>query len=445
MDFVVDKARELGMPAVMLFNFGTIGGPTDGTSKTSRRIDATVGPDHPGIVFVTGTGDEGIPSKAQVRAGGDVPNGGTLDLRFALDRGQGDLEVWYDANEEFVVSLQTPTGMLGPLPGSQWGTVTPGVRVYHASDSAWSESTNGKRVLIIGFDGDTGAGEYVLRLDHVASAAGPGIRFDASMRVHHTAQRATGRFLNYVTPGGSISDGATSFHNVAPDSYVIRTRWNDIDGNPRGLFGEGSVGELWTGSSVGPTVDGRIGVDVSAPGDRVITTYTPTSSWGRARWLLIEDGDGLYGMAGAVSAAAPIVTGIIALMLGVDPTLDALTVKRILQETARSDEFTGTVPNPNWGHGKVDAFGALMAVRRRIHPNPHPDFDGDGEVGFSDFLLFAAAFGGSEHRFDPDASGMVDFADFLLFVKHFGQRSRARADGHAPGSDQAAGESIFAN
>ena len=64
-DFVVDKARKLSMPVVMLLNLGSIGGPTDGTSALSRKIDETVGPDHPGVVFVTGTGDDGIPSKTQ--------------------------------------------------------------------------------------------------------------------------------------------------------------------------------------------------------------------------------------------------------------------------------------------------------------------------------------------------------------------------------------------
>ena len=93
-DFVVDKARELSMPVVMLLNLGSIGGPTDGTSALSRKIDSTVGPDRPGVVFVTGVGDDGVPSKTQNRAAGDVPNGGTLDLRFALDTGASDLEVW---------------------------------------------------------------------------------------------------------------------------------------------------------------------------------------------------------------------------------------------------------------------------------------------------------------------------------------------------------------
>ncbi len=57
---------------------------------------------------------------------------------------------------------------------------------------------------------------------------------------------------------------------------------------------------------------------------------------------------------------------------------------------------------------------------------PTPDFDGDGGTGFSDFFLFAEAFGGTDPAFDLDASGTVDFADFFLFAEHFGQPARAK-------------------
>ena len=39
-DFVVDKAAELGRPAVMLLNIGSVLGPTDGTSDLARKIDS---------------------------------------------------------------------------------------------------------------------------------------------------------------------------------------------------------------------------------------------------------------------------------------------------------------------------------------------------------------------------------------------------------------------
>ena len=392
-DFVVDKARELSMPVVMLLNLGSIGGPTDGTSALSRKIDDTVGPDHPGIVFVTGTGDDGIPSKTQNRAAGIVPNGESVDLRFALDTGAGNLEVWYGETEALDVSIDTPAGLLGPYPASQFEAVGAGVRLFHyrGGDDFYG-SRNGKRLLWVSFDGAAGGGDYVLRLDHQAGSRDSSIRFDASL---NTLFGESGRFQNFVTPG-SIWDGATAFHNVAPNSYVIRTRWTDINGDPQGLFGEGEVGELWTGSSVGPTVDGRVGVDVSAPGDRVVTAYAPRSHWATFPQLLIADGGGLYGMAGAVSAAAPVVTGIIALMLEIDPTLDALSVKRILHETARSDQFTGTTPNPNWGYGKVDAFGAVMAAV--------PDDDHGGTVEMATRLAIGPPQTGT-----LDGAGDIDY------------------------------------
>ncbi len=55
-----------------------------------------------------------------------------------------------------------------------------------------------------------------------------------------------------------------------------------------------------------------------------------------------------------------------------------------------------------------------------------PDFDGDGETGFSDFFLFADAFGGSDPRFDLDGSGSVDFGDFFLFADHFRDPARGK-------------------
>ena len=118
----------------------------------------------------------------------------------------------------------------------------------------------------------------------------------------------------------------------------------------------------WCGS----TFDGRLGVDVSAPGDRLVTTYGPTSYWATFRNNLIQGGNGVYGIGSAVSAASPIVTGIVALMLEMKPDLDAVQVKQILQQSARSDIFTGSTPNTRWGYGKVDALNALTLVSQLV-------------------------------------------------------------------------------
>ena len=55
-----------------------------------------------------------------------------------------------------------------------------------------------------------------------------------------------------------------------------------------------------------------------------------------------------------------------------------------------------------------------------------PDFDGDGEVGFSDFFEFAAAFGkkadGDSAKFDLDGDGEIGFGDFFAFAAEFGKK-----------------------
>ena len=78
---------------------------------------------------------------------------------------------------------------------------------------------------------------------------------------------------------------------------------------------------------------------------------------------------------------------------------------------------TNTVTATVAGLGPVTFTAAARAT---------PDFDGDGDIGFSDFFLFAEAFGGSDPRFDLDGSGTVDFTDFFLFAEHFGQPVRAK-------------------
>ncbi|HEY9773151.1 MAG TPA: S8 family serine peptidase [Planktothrix sp.] len=234
-DFIRDRARELNMPCVMVLNIGTQGGATDATSWLCKQIDATVGPETSGLVFVTGPGDEGTDRKHR------------------------------------------RTTIL-----------------------------NGKQV-----------------------------------------------------PVGTIWDAASAHYNICPGDYVIRTEWTDVDGVPRANLGEGGVGDIWTGSSVGPTADGRIGIDICAPGDSVFTTYNPKSDWATYRYNLIHDGSELYGRASAVSAANPMTAGIIALMLQRNPLLNGPKTKSILQMTARKDTFTGDVPNVFWGFGKIDAYAAI--------------------------------------------------------------------------------------
>ena len=68
-----------------------------------------------------------------------------------------------------------------------------------------------------------------------------------------------------------------------------------------------------------------------------------------------------------------------------------------------------------------------LAMHQPIEAQPTPDFDGDGTVGFSDFLAFAGQFGAQDSdgryqaKYDLNSDGAIDFDDFLLFVNSYGQ------------------------
>jgi len=360
LDFVRDKSIELGMPAVMLANFGSPGGPTDGTDELSRKIDSTVGAGKRGLVFVTGPGDDGgMPN----RAGGNLTQGGTAAIQVQKNgTGSLTLDLWYPGDARFNVTIQTPSGTFGPYIAPAADNGAPFVQnsqfnYYHRGPAVtFFGAQNGKREIFIQFLGAT-TGTFTVTL--TAATVVSGGRFDATL--NPSTIHVNNRFTSFVVPG-NVWSGATAFNNISPGDYIVRRNWVDIDGIPRSITNEGELGDIWLGSSAGPSFDGRLSVDLAAPGDHVFTTLNPTSNFARFRGNHIQDGNLLYTRASAVSAAAPQVTGLIALMLEENPMLDALQIRSILRRTSRKDSFTGPTANPTWGHGKMDAHAAVQAV-----------------------------------------------------------------------------------
>jgi serine protease AprX len=104
-------------------------------------------------------------------------------------------------------------------------------------------------------------------------------------------------------------------------------------------------------SSFGPTADGRIKPDVSAPGVGVYVAVR---------------GD-MYGRGSGTSFSAPLVAGIAAQMLQVNPGLRPSEVQEIL----RSTSHLAHEPNVGVGYGVVNAAKAVEeAIARRPSPLP---------------------------------------------------------------------------
>lgn len=49
------------------------------------------------------------------------------------------------------------------------------------------------------------------------------------------------------------------------------------------------------------------------------------------------------------------------------------------------------------------------------------DFDGDGRIGFADYLQFAQAYGSDQEKYDLNGDGNVGFGDFIMFAPYYGR------------------------
>jgi len=378
MRFAADEAAALGLPLVMLPNLGSVQGPMDGTSTIAKLVDSTVGPGIPGLVFVSGSSDDGgIANHAQ----NTITQGQSYDLKFdKLDANPLRLDLWYPQSDRYNVTVRTPTTVYGPYAAPATNSVgdsrsTADFTYTQSGSSVTSFGPVTRREILIDFKGAPGS--YTVTLNATTSSGG---QFDAWLNTVN----GKGVFTNDVVPGYTIWDVAAAKNNICPNDYVLTNRWADINGVARGIPVD-HLGDLWNGSGIGPTLDGRIGIDVSAPGNTVFTSLAPNSNYAPNANNKIQDGNGFYTAQNAVSGAAPQVTGIIGLMLEMNPTLDASQVKSILQQTARADAFTGEVPNVRWGYGKIDAFAALSAAAAL--PGAKPYFSVDQNVISIDYPL----------------------------------------------------------
>ena len=145
---------------------------------------------------------------------------------------------------------------------------------------------------------------------------------------------------------GGCSPGTCWYYITAPADAdtVITVGATDSMGN-RAVF-----------SSHGPTSDGRIKPDISAQGQSVTVAVS----------------GGSFGRGSGTSFSSPMVAGIVAQILQVNPSLSPLEVRTLIRNTARIPNPDApdaeTFPNNDLGWGIIDA-GAAVAEATSIAPD----------------------------------------------------------------------------
>lgn len=121
-----------------------------------------------------------------------------------------------------------------------------------------------------------------------------------------------------------------------------------------------------------------IAVGATDINDKVVgfSTYGPQVSVvapGSGIWTTAPDGS--YTSINGTSFSAPIVTGVIALMLSVNPNLTPLDVRNIIEGTA--DDITGEGFTIKAGYGRVNAHKAVLAAKNNdVRPGKRSSISG---------------------------------------------------------------------
>jgi subtilisin family serine protease len=406
-DWIFQKAAEMGKPAVANLSLGGNWGPLDGSSAYEMALSDLTGP---GRIIVAAAGNEGSD---YIHAGANLaPNKLYETLLDPVDPSQNWIQLWYDEGAvdwvRFAYYSITNDGDLefegltkpvnaGQIAGAtdenydpiavEFGYETIGY--YFVDGTTTEDPGNGDgRFEMAIMDNDTGVdlSEYVWSV--IIRSSSTGGRADLWIE--------GGQFYGWeigfddVTemPGNTdqtVGAPSTAKKVLSVGSYVTRTRWTDMNGdtwisqvpNPSG---EGDDVETTFGarsdfSSKGPTRDGRMSPDIMAPGQMITSvlsshlTIHPSDSEeeGGVMEHYVAQG-GQYMLSQGTSMASPHLAGVVALMLQANPTLDYDAVLEILTETARMDSFTGNQPNNSTGYGKVDALAAVQAAADAEQP-----------------------------------------------------------------------------
>ena len=422
-DYVFKYAASVGKPAVVNLSQGHHTGPHDGTSLTDQAIDELSGS---GKIIVGAVGNEGDNSGFYLHFDHTFNNENEILSYLVwpdeLSAGKTVLDIWGEAGESFEVVLEVynprtkimeaqseafsskmpitfTKGMMSDLENDMIrfeGAIEinplnnrPHIAIYINSTE---QSTNGDVNTVDLLDNDfirlrfTGTRGTV----HAYSSNNSGGAFFTDL-----SGVGANEFINGVRVLGGNSDntmgelGGTAHSIISVGGYTTKNVFTNTAMQQLGT--EDVIDDYYFKSSRGPTHDGRIKPDISAPANLIAGA---ANSFNTNFDSDIEvdkidkptSGKWSYSIRRGTSISSPLVSGIVALMLEMDPGLTPEKVKEYLISNADQDQFTGPNPNNIWGHGKVNAVNVLADLENivsneevvqnlgiRMFPNPTRD------------------------------------------------------------------------
>ncbi|MGB9767272.1 MAG: S8 family serine peptidase, partial [Sulfurihydrogenibium sp.] len=296
LEYLKKKQQNLNKPMVVNMSLGFYGGPHDGTSLLERKIqELTLN----GFVVVVAAGNEGNkPIHSQVI-------GLNSKVSVNLSSNTGDLiDGWYRCGKIKVEFCDSNNKCISANSGSKKSGTLGNCRVV-IDNTRTSSSLNGDGEFVIDFDNFNCTGNFTVNL--YPESGSP------TVDIYFADFFGDSEFLNYTQTdiyGGYL--GTVTMPATSP--YVVSV--GALTSKP---FDETSLidlGKIAVFSSRGPTRDGRIKPDITAPGYWVLSAKAGSNDYIEMR---------------GTSMATPVVTGIVAQLLENNPNLDVFQVKSLLK------------------------------------------------------------------------------------------------------------------
>ena len=145
-DFCIRFAMERNQPLALNLSYGTNEGAHNGKSLLETYINTVIRMAK--CVICVGTGNEGVGRK---HAGGRLENGETVELELAIEGTEKSLqlELWKNYPDEFLVEIESPSGMTVSFPFGEGERVT----AFGSSFlySAWGKTVRLREAELEGF------------------------------------------------------------------------------------------------------------------------------------------------------------------------------------------------------------------------------------------------------------------------------------------------------
>ncbi len=374
-DYIFQKASQLGKPCVINASLGDYYGSHDGRDLQSLFISNLLNA-QPGRVLVAAAGNVGVVYPFHI--GNTTIVGDTSFTWFKYNTGYGGayMQVFGDSadivNMRFSIGADKVTPYFDFRGNITWRSVATAVNAGLINASL---TKNGNRIGQLQIAGTDLGGVYSLEVFVVPDSIDYNWRFMVAGNGHYDGWNFDWVFQNlpsvstyppmadYVSPDTlqSIVSGFACLDNVITvGNYFNTDRHVDVTGTLQ-ISPNDLPRQLASNSSRGPTRDGRVKPDICAPGHHILSTGVLTLLPGLIAGYPYKVAEGGFHVTGGgTSASAPVVAGVAALYLQQHPGADWQAVESAIYNCAAQDQFTwGPYPNNAWGYGKVDAFGVL--------------------------------------------------------------------------------------